>query len=106
MATPLPTRREAQGSCTLLRDHPRVSSTYDLVLEAEHHAVASPEKATKLICARIVGWLLLYPVGDNPAPFVDEIETAKKRGDATKQIYELGRLYMHYIIPLCMYPCA
>ena len=102
MAKALPSLRKAQEDYPQLKDSHDLLKAYELALEAERRALASTEQATNLICARIVGWLLLYPINDSPAPFVDEVVSAGRFGDPTEQVYDLGRLYMNHIVPLCM----
>ena len=104
MAKALPSLRKAQEDYPQLKDSGNELKAYELVLEAERQAAASSKQATNLIYARIVGWLLLYPIDDNPAPFVGKVVSARIIGDSTEQVYDLGRLYMNYIIPLCMSP--
>lgn len=101
MAKALPSLRKAQEDYPQLKDSDNLFKAYELVLEAERQAAASPKQATNLICARIVGWLLLYPVDDSPAPFVNEVSSAGIIGDPIEQVYDLGRLCMNHIIPLC-----
>ncbi|KAI0717850.1 hypothetical protein C8T65DRAFT_737652 [Cerioporus squamosus] len=56
--------------------------------------------AINAICARIVSYLLLHPVGDNPAIFVSEVLSENGPGDFSAKIYEIGKLYKDYVIPL------
>ena len=102
---PLPTIDEAQRVYVHFRRSPSVISLYECVLKAEHHALESQaggdKAAVNLICARIVGWLLLHPIADNPAPFVSEIASRNLSDDFTAKIYEIGRMYMQYLITVC-----
>ncbi len=104
MPVPLPTLDIAERDYPALQRSADARSVYGHALVAERQAVESHTQgdesaATKVICARIVGWLLLYPFDDTPAPFV--LEFLNMWGDSNAKVYELGELYMQYVIPLC-----
>ncbi|TFK83085.1 hypothetical protein K466DRAFT_590014 [Polyporus arcularius HHB13444] len=103
MTIPLPTLQLAERDYPALQCSANARSVYGHALVAERQAVESHTQgdesaATKVICARIVGWLLLHPFGDTPAPFV--LEFVNMWGDFNAKVYELGELYMQYVIPL------
>ncbi len=104
MPVPLPTLDLAERDYPALQRSTDARSVYGHALVAERQAVERHTQgdeyaATKVIFARIVGWLLLYPFGDTPAPFV--LEFVNMRSDFNAKIYELGELFMQYVIPLC-----
>ena len=112
--TPLPASSKAQADYIHMKDgNPDLLSAYNLVLEAErrasdnHDAQLGHQSTSKnLICARVIGWFLLHPVGDNRVPFLSEILSTDSSDDVIDKIYTLGGLYLHYIIPLCTYLLA
>ena len=113
--TPLPALSTAQADYAHMKDGDSdLLSAYNLVLEAERRASDSHANAQlghqstskNLICARVIGWFLLHPVGDNRVPFLSEISSTDSSDDVIDKIYTLGGLYLHYIIPLCTYLLA
>ena len=109
--TPLPALFTAQADYPHMKTgNANLLSAYALVLDAERRASdklqGDQSTSNNLICARIIGWLLLHPVDDNPPPFLPEIPSTNTSDDSIDKIYTLGGQYLHYIIPLCMYlPC-
>ena len=106
--TPLPALSTAQADYSHMKyGNANLLSAYALVLDAERRASdklqGDQSTSNNLICARIIGWLLLHPVHNDLAPFVSGILSANVRGDPTTEIYTLGRYYMTHVIPLCMY---
>jgi hypothetical protein len=75
-----------------------IKSVYSLILQAE----AATDDELKLICVRIVGYLLLYPINDTARERVhQQIKLCSRKHspfEKNEALYSLGELYMNHFI--------
>jgi len=79
-------------------------NAYVLVKKAEALAESS-SKQDDLVCARVVGYLLLYPVNDTSRQTVtsEVLSINEKCNDEVSQkVFSLGKMYMGHLIRPCM----
>ncbi|TFY66796.1 hypothetical protein EVG20_g4297 [Dentipellis fragilis] len=78
----------------------RERELYESVLEAEQQAVQR-KTGIDIVSARLVGYLLLYPIGRSNNRFVDEVAAcSEKEGGFINNIYALGQLCVEHIVCL------
>ena len=101
--TALPPNAEAEK---LLPKNSSASILYDTVLlPAEIAAIQIPNKHAdlRIMFARVVGYLFLYPPSYQTRTIVqDELAHCKGESDPNQAVYDLGQTYlMDLILPLC-----
>ncbi|KAI1791664.1 hypothetical protein LXA43DRAFT_1094283 [Ganoderma leucocontextum] len=107
--TALPSKAEAEAEKLLSDDNPTILSLYDTVLLPAENAAseATDDDATfRVMFARVVGYLLLYPPSEQARAVVQsEVERCKDQRDPNQAVYDLGEMYvMDFILPFYSHP--
>ena len=92
-----------------LDHHSTAISLYRLVLQAETAALEA-NQTTNLIHSRILGYLILFPVGDQARAYVlKEIASCDSKHASVQSLndalYILGGHYCDFLIRLCEFIC-
>lgn len=81
-------------------------SLYTIILKAEY-AAETTSLAKELMCSRVLGYLVLHPLGNVARDYVlKEIASHNERyGNSDEELnnalYELGEHYVHHLLGLC-----